>query len=37
MESAIDGHLKCPRTRHRRVEDDYVPPYPHGRPAPLCR
>jgi len=28
MESAIDAHLRCPRTRHRRVEDDYVPPYP---------
>ena len=28
MESAIDGHLKCPRTRSRRVEDDFQPPYP---------
>lgn len=28
MESAIDAHLRCSRTRHRRVEDDYVPPYP---------
>ena len=28
MESAIDEHLKCPRTRTRRVEDDYTPPYP---------
>ncbi|MES1265192.1 MAG: phenylacetaldoxime dehydratase family protein, partial [Variovorax sp.] len=28
MESAIAEHLKCPRTRHRRIEDDYVPPYP---------
>ena len=28
MESAIAEHLKCPRTRHRRVEDDYAPPYP---------
>ena len=28
MESAIAEHLKCPRTRHRRVEDDYTPPYP---------
>lgn len=28
MESAIADHLKCPRTRHRRVEDDYTPPYP---------
>lgn len=28
MESAIAAHLRCPRTRHRRVEDDYAPPYP---------
>lgn len=28
MESAIPGHLRCPRTRERRVPDDYVPPYP---------
>jgi aldoxime dehydratase len=28
MESAIPGHLQCPRTRHRRISDDYVPPYP---------
>src|SRR5438093_2354088 len=28
MESAIPAHLQCPRTRHRRVADDYVPPYP---------
>jgi len=28
MESAIPQHLQCPRTRHRRVSDDYVPPYP---------
>ena len=28
MESAIDAHLKCPRTRTRRVEDDFQPPYP---------
>ncbi len=28
MESAIADALKCPRTRHRRIEDDYVPPYP---------
>ncbi len=27
MESAIPTHLQCPRTRHRRVPDDYVPPY----------
>lgn len=27
MESAIPGHLKCPRTRHARVSDDYTPPY----------
>jgi len=28
MESAIPAHLQCPRTRHRRVPDDYAPPYP---------
>lgn len=28
MESAIPAHLQCPRTRHRRVADDYAPPYP---------
>lgn len=28
MESAIPQHLQCPRTRHRRVPDDYTPPYP---------
>jgi len=28
MESAIPAHLRCPRLRHRRVPDDYVPPYP---------
>lgn len=28
MESAIPKHLQCPRTRHRRVPDDYIPPYP---------
>jgi aldoxime dehydratase len=28
MESAIPEHLQCPRTRHRRVPDDYAPPYP---------
>lgn len=28
MESAIPEHLKCPRTRTRRIEDDYAPPYP---------
>ena len=28
MESAIPEHLRCPRTRHRRVSDDYEPPYP---------
>jgi aldoxime dehydratase len=28
MESAIDAHLKCPRTRTRRVGDDFQPPYP---------
>jgi aldoxime dehydratase len=28
MESAIPEHLRAARTRHRRVPDDYVPPYP---------
>ena len=28
MDSAIPSHLRCPRTRPRRVPDDYVPPYP---------
>ena len=28
MESAIAPHLTCPRSRERRIEDDYVPPYP---------
>jgi aldoxime dehydratase len=28
MESAIPEHLRNTRTRHRRVPDDYVPPYP---------
>jgi aldoxime dehydratase len=28
MESAIPPHLQCPRSRPRRVPDDYVPPYP---------
>jgi aldoxime dehydratase len=28
MESAIPQHLRTARTRHRRVPDDYVPPYP---------
>lgn len=28
MESAIPQHLRTERTRHRRVEDDYNPPYP---------
>jgi aldoxime dehydratase len=28
MESAIDTHLKCPRTLSRRVPDDYQPPFP---------
>jgi len=28
MESAIPLHLETPRTRHRRVPDDYRPPYP---------
>lgn len=28
MESAIPKHLQTARTRHRRVGDDYSPPYP---------
>src|SRR5690349_7117982 len=28
MESAIPAHLETPRTRHKRVPDDYQPPYP---------
>lgn len=28
MESAIPEHLRSERTRHRRVPDDYTPPYP---------
>jgi aldoxime dehydratase len=28
MESAIPPHLQVARTRHRRVPDDYQPPYP---------
>jgi aldoxime dehydratase len=28
MESAVPSHLECPRTRQRRVPDDYEPPYP---------
>jgi aldoxime dehydratase len=28
MESSIDKHLVCPRTRTRRIDDDYAPPYP---------
>ena len=28
MESAIPEHLKTARSRHRRVPDDYSPPYP---------
>jgi aldoxime dehydratase len=28
MESASPKHLQCPRTRHKRVDDDYTPPYP---------
>ena len=28
MESAIPPHLQCPRSRPRRVPDDYSPPYP---------
>jgi aldoxime dehydratase len=28
MESSIAQHLVCPRTRTRRIDDDYAPPYP---------
>ena len=28
MEFAIPEHLKTARSRHRRVPDDYAPPYP---------
>jgi len=28
MESAIPVHLTTARSRHRRVPDDYRPPYP---------
>ena len=28
MESAIPSHLQTARSRHRRVPDDYTPPYP---------
>lgn len=28
MESAIDKHLKCPRTLSRRVPEEYQPPFP---------
>jgi aliphatic aldoxime dehydratase len=28
VESAIPAHLQVTRTRHRRVPDDYKPPYP---------
>ncbi|QAU46608.1 phenylacetaldoxime dehydratase family protein [Bradyrhizobium guangzhouense] len=28
MESAIPAHLETQRTRHKRVPDDYQPPYP---------
>ena len=28
MESAIPTALRCPRTKQRRISDDYVPPYP---------
>ncbi|PUA20386.1 phenylacetaldoxime dehydratase family protein [Glaciimonas sp. PCH181] len=27
MESAIDKHLMCPRTRTRRIDDEYQPPF----------
>jgi len=33
LESAIPSHLRCPRSRHRRVPDDCVPPYPSSWPA----
>src|SRR5260221_7242669 len=28
MESAIPRHLQCPRTRNRRADENYAPPYP---------
>ena len=28
MESAIPEHLRTARTRHRRIPDDFAPPYP---------
>jgi aldoxime dehydratase len=28
MESAVPLHLQCPRTRERKVGDDYAPPFP---------
>lgn len=28
MDSAIPSHLQCPRLRQRRIEGDYVPPFP---------
>ncbi|WP_336763420.1 phenylacetaldoxime dehydratase family protein [Asaia sp. VD9] len=28
MESAVDTHLRCPRTIAKRVSDDYQPPFP---------
>lgn len=28
MESAIPKHLRCQRSRQRRISDDYVPPFP---------
>jgi aldoxime dehydratase len=28
VESAIPSHLQVTRTRHRRVPEDYQPPYP---------
>jgi len=27
MDSAVPEHLRCPRTRQRRVPDDYAPPF----------
>jgi len=27
MECAIPDHLRCTRTRPRRIADDYTPPY----------
>src|SRR5260370_41155599 len=28
MGSAIPRHLQCPRTRNRRADENYAPPYP---------